>query len=865
MDRIDRIKQRESKLFLYPVHPVHPVNSFLPFKLNHYREEAFNGNQERDLPDEESISMSEQAQEPKTQRWGLLILFAGIILPSISIAVETITHICAENFFDPIPTVWHVLLVIFVPLAHFQVWLADRKGSTQHGTTLGIANAIAIGISLFYSIIYLPILPLALVALIFYGMGLLPMAPILSLIFGIILRRRLRRIASQGFAVKVGGLAFGLSLVVAAIVLIELPATLTRTGLKMAASESPERSARGIRLLREWGNRDYLLRACYNRTGRAIDPVGFLFSLDNPVSTEEARKIYYRVTGETFNTSIPPERVGGHFVPQDRLDFDPDQGGTVIAGKVKGLALSASRIDGSLDADAALGYLEWTLVFKNDSDRQQEARAQVRLPPGAVVSRLTLWVDGQEREAAFAGRDQTRGAYQQVVSRRRDPVLVTTSGRDRILVQCFPVPPKGGEMKIRFGITTPLILEDKSRARLSLPYILDRNFRIPDQVSHAVWIESKSALSAASQSLQTEQPRANLHAARGAVGDAELSERGVSLLSPRASEVTESWTRDPFKTSGEIVRGRIQEKSLPVRSKIILVLDTSRRMHDASKEVGNALKSLPPDIEVKLLPADGNGVYETGASRNLLSGKPEGIAAMIERATFEGGADNVPPLLKAWDIAAGDPQGSAIVWVHGPQPLLIQPTEELRQRWERRTDGPLLYSVQVGNGPDRIEEALDGIGSIEAVPRNGSLRSDLERLFAELTGRARPMEFVRAGETPGQPASSSPAVKETSAHLARLWAHDEVQRLIKTREKDWEDQARKLATSYQLVTPVSGAVVLETQEQYRQAGLQAVDPGTVPTIPEPEMILLAAVVAAVLLFTLYRKRFHAQHQSRRAV
>jgi hypothetical protein len=64
----------------------------------------------------------------------------------------------------------------------------------------------------------------------------------------------------------------------------------------------------------------------------------------------------------------------------------------------------------------------------------------VQLPPGGVVSRLTLWVNGEEREAAFAGRSQTRQAYQQVVSRRRDPVLVTTAGRDRVLVQCFPVP-----------------------------------------------------------------------------------------------------------------------------------------------------------------------------------------------------------------------------------------------------------------------------------------------------------------------------------------------------------------------------------------------------------------------------------------
>ena len=46
---------------------------------------------------------------------------------------------------------------------------------------------------------------------------------------------------------------------------------------------------------------------------------------------------------------------------------------------------------------------------------QREARAELALPPGGVVSRVTLWIDGVEREAAFAGRDATRRAYERVV------------------------------------------------------------------------------------------------------------------------------------------------------------------------------------------------------------------------------------------------------------------------------------------------------------------------------------------------------------------------------------------------------------------------------------------------------------------
>jgi hypothetical protein len=162
--------------------------------------------------------------------------------------------------------------------------------------------------------------------------------------------------------------------------------------------------------------------------------------------------------------------------------------------------------------------------------------------------------------------------------------------------------------------------------------------------------------------------------------------------------------------------------------------------------------------------------------------------------------------------------------------------------------------MQTDNGPDRIEEKLDGIGSIEVVPRAGPLQSDLERLFAQLMGHERPLEFVRTSEKPGQSLAASPAISETSAHLARLWANDEVRRLIATQDKERLEEATRLAARYQLVTPVSGAVVLETREQYNRAGLEPVDAGTVPTIPEPETVLLVMVVLAVLSWLLYRTK-----------
>lgn len=789
-----------------------------------------------------------------------LTLAGGVLMPAISIIVETTTHMCAETFFDPIPTTWHVILVVFVPLAHLQVWLAVRKGSTQRGTLLGLANAVAIGISLFYTIVYLPLLPLAFIALLYAGMGLLPMAPAFALICGLIMRRQLRRIAPPVFAVRMSGLAAGLGFALTAVVLVELPITITRVGLKMAASASPEQRMRGLQWLRAVGNRDYLLRACYQRTGEATDLLGSLFLLKDPVTTEEARQIYYRLTGETFNTRIPPQRLKGHWQPQTTFDFDPDQGGRVIAGKVKGLLLDNSRLDGSVDADAGLSYIEWTLTFKNNSTGQQEARAYVQLPPGGVVSRLTLWVNGEEREAAFAARAQVQQAYEQIVRQRRDPVLVTTAGSDRVLVQCFPVPPQGGEMKIRFGISAPLMLENRSRGLLRLPYLLERNFGVPEAVRHAVWIESRTPLEAGNNRLQPEQPGANIYALRGTFIDADLSGPNGVVFFVRASEITEAWTRDPFKKEGEVTRQFIRETQ--TAAQIILVVDTSLRMRAHVPAIIAALKTLPSDANILLLLADGNGAYIEGASQHSVTGNPLEIVRQLERASFEGGADNVPALMKAWELAVGRPASSRIVWIHGPQPILLYPLEELRQHFERRPQSSLLYALQTENGADRIEETLDGINRIKSVPRMNGLQVDLERLLGQLSGQRGYIDFVRISEKRAPPANAL-NVKETSAHLARLWANDEVSRLIAARENGGIETAMQLATQYQLVTPVSGAVVLETEEQYRQAGLQPVAAGTVPTIPEPEMVMLIIVAAAIFFWMFYRQKFMPRRGVRR--
>lgn len=781
--------------------------------------------------------------------------FAGVIMPALSITVEATTHICASIFFDPIPTIWHLMLVIFVPLAQLQVWFAIRRRAADRLALAGYLNAVVIGVSVYYSIVYIPLVPMGVLALLF-GLGLLPLAPYLSLIAAVLMRRQLKKVSNtgrhRGFALKTRGLLAGLALTTVAIGMIELPATLTTIGLQMATSPSPQRQKEGIRFLREYGDRQAMLRSGFGRSGWATNLIASAFSIPNPVTPEEARKIYYRVTGETIDPSIQPDLIGTRLVPQETIGFDRNQGGTNVgSGKLEGLSLGSSKLNATVDADGGVGYMEWTLVFLNDSSRQREARAEVQLPPGGIVSRLTLWVNGEEREAAFAGRGRVRDAYQKVaIQQRRDPVLVTTSGRDRILVQCFPVPPDKGEMKIRIGLSIPVVLEDQTHAKLVFPHFIDKNFAVPDRVVHVVSVTGKGPMWPNNSTFVTGRTE-NIFSVNGEVKDDALSERSSSITLTRYGS-KEMWSEDPFNP-GFIITQSVVEHTPAHLQRIVLVVDTSASMQGYLEEIQSAIKSLPAEFDVKLLLAD-TDIPAPGsiALTNLYGQDQQSIQWALMNATFAGGADNGPALLKAWDLAAQKPGNNAIVWIHSPQRMLLAPVDELRQKWEQRPYGPKLYSVQTNNGSDEIEKKLDGIDEVKLVARTGVLATDLGNLFAQLTGRVKTLEYVRSSRKLDKRTEQLGGV-HTTDHLARLWANDEVTRILAPHDASLTDEAIMLAARYQLVTPVTGAVVLETAEQYRAAGLEPVDAGTVPTIPEPEMIVLLIVAGAFMIWITYVK------------
>lgn len=772
------------------------------------------------------------------------LFFAGVFLPSAAFVIELTTRWCAGEFFDPMPTWWHVLFVFFVPVTNLQIWLAIYQGNTKRIKWLSFANAVTIFISLFYAIIFAPITPIAVFAIILFFTGLLPLSPLFSLVAAILMRRQLKKLvpSQKPFALQWKGLAAVFLLVLFAITLAELSFTLTKIGIRRANAESIEEQNNGVTFLRRFGNQDYLLRLCYDSSGIvATDIITNLFTSrsafddsENSSIKEQSRRAFYRLTGKHYRQMPTPRSLK----QWERFE-DRDSISEVDAGRInQGLSLSGSQIDGSVDGDAALGYLEWTLVFKNDKPWQQEAVSQIQLPPNAVVSRLTLWINGEEREAAFAKSAKVTEAYNAVTAKRRDPALVTMTGKDRIQLKCFPIEPNS-EMKVRIGITTPLVFENETGGWLPMPYFQDRNFTVTAQ--HSIWIESKKALEIANPTF-TKERKENLYAVRGTVKNDDLIKIGSPIRAGKSAEIKTVWAKDTNNPK-TFVRQEIKQSAGAKIKQIVLIIDVSAQMKEVQTEIVEAVKTLAPDTETALILTGGNGLNVEYSAPNYFSGNPQQTAERINGATFEGGTDSVPAIATAWEMAQAK-ANSAVIWIHAPQSVELTPAQNLNQLWTRRPNSVPIYSVQTKIGRDVVESALNESSAVNTIPRFGSLRDDLNRLLSEIGNQKTVYEFVRTVEnTPT--AANVAASKETSQHLVRLWANDEVQKLLSNNEIE---SATDLAVKNQLVTRVSGAVVLENQQQYDQFGLRPVEPNTVPSIPEPEEYLLFGVVLAILIW-----------------
>jgi hypothetical protein len=216
----------------------------------------------------------------------------------------------------------------------------------------------------------------------------------------------------------------------------------------------------------------------------------------------------------------------------------------------------------------------------------------------------------------------------------------------------------------------------------------------------------------------------------------------------------------------------------------------------------------------------------------------------LQATQFRGGHDNAEALAQAMELLDEQPH-SALIWIHGPQPVVFAKSNaRLEQLLERSRALPRLLMYQVTTGSNSILTDHQWFGNARTFPASKDTAGDLRELFATVYSSAPQWTVQRTLS------DEKREVGVSSDAIARLWAAQRV-RELRALGSAKHNEALRLATGVRIITPVSGAVVLETDVDYKAQGLPV--PGADP-VPLPEPTLLSLLIAGGICLVLVLRR-----------
>ncbi len=527
-----------------------------------------------------------------------------------------------------------------------------------------------------------------------------------------------------------------------------------------------------------------------------------------PVNLETAKRVYFKLTGKGFR---PLARAVGS-------GSDYELGSLQVGALRPHLDLQESMVTGFIDSDSLTSSLYWTMNFENQSPEAQEARALIAIPAGATVSRLTLWINGVQQEAAFSSAHKAQNAYQWIVQRHRDPSLVTEVGRDKIFLQAYPVP-RFAEMKVRIGITAPLQVINRKEFSLSGPRVLSSNFALNDvptqfklvsdcPVSSDLTI-SNVKTNANQEDVIGDQNALNLTDSRLAVGTFLDASQPCRFRIHRASAFQSVITRASHSAEHSFISESLESRgAMPKR--LAVVIDGSAASKSAAPNIEKFLSSLPATMPITTWIATRHSPVVSHSTKEAIEN--------LRRVNLDGGCDNENALIQAGSFVKNENHG-AIVWIHGPQPYANQ--ERLFALMKRGDHRLRIYDCAlVDDASNAIRDCMVNLDATACPDFKdsvsvGTIDQDLEKLVRDLSLETEDLKVVRR-KIQNVKDNSVYYDDPTVSRVSTLWAADEARACVALGDSV---SAEKLGQVYRVVTPATSAVVLETEADYARNDL----------------------------------------------
>lgn len=794
---------------------------------------------------------------------GIAVMMFGVAIPSlmaVGCALSAPKRLTLVVLNHPVETIAELVLIAAVPFTIFFTWKSICRNNVTYSPFRGTALGAAIGTSLFIAGVCL--------AALFNGCHLLESEvgtsfttgfswiTFLSLATaaiaaGIVNKFRIARDFSISRMQVVLFTAVGTVLSGLVFLAAEMHPWMVRLAESKAVSNSAEERKLGMRELRALNPERELRMECSD------DRAAGLPGLFIPIKKTSLQSLYFSLTGKpySFRDASSADLAA---MPDEYLAHN------VVGEKVKGLTLIRSSLDGIVHPHTLTSSMNWTFVFRNNSESPQEARAEISLPPRAVVAGLTLWRKGEPQPARFAAAGKAESVADNWTQIGHDgPAMVSDLGHGRVLLHCSPVEQEE-ELKVSVNIVVPVKPEDSKSGSLLLPRLLASNFALDGE--HRLKMASSGGLSTSVKNLTAS--RSNLSSSQPWTLSGTLTNPQIEANAPIIS-VARPEIAKPIAVL-DVVATRFAQEDLNARLKklkdaadaaareasqqpVFLMIDGTRGVqvdrlsqvlgsksanNRAKKTIVKAVKPLylvetvnriaAPAPKKLVIVVDGSVTMKSNVEqlRDALRKLPQQIPTQVMIASdegisqpmpvsvaigklmtgsFIGGQNNLQTVVKGAELA-GDTKGGALLWIHGPQPTR---TEEI-YIMSPYTSAPDFYELAVGGGETDTYDLFRNhseIGPFTQIPRNSAkFGPDLASFFAKWSPTSNDYA-IELAETNQKPDDAIIASADEGRELLLLNTEQNCKRFIAERHIR---KAARHAVAYGMVSSVSCALVTES-------------------------------------------------------
>lgn len=814
---------------------------------------------------------------PKRRLWhgidGIAVMAFGVMAPLLITAMSMAScpkRITLVLLNHPIETLVEIGLLLLIPIANYKIWSSLCRNDIRYSLGRGLLTGISLGTALLISVLSFAAIGFGFDEMQaatgtdfstgFFFIGALALAAAATGVFLTHSMRKHREFPSTRAKVIVYTLV-GMLLGIAAFASAEARPWYIRIAQRMALSGTPDERTQGLQLLRDLNTERELRMECSD--SRAAGIAGLFIALKH----SEMSRLYFTVTGKPL-----PDENSEDFSSMS----DEYLRRHVVGAPVKGLTLARSAFNGMVSPDSLSSTINWTFVFRNDSQVNQEARAEIAIPPGAVITGLTVWKGGDPLDATFAASGKASGNINWINVDHDSPAIISDLGRGRNLFHCYPIAPDE-QLKVNIKTVVPLALENQDSANLTFPRFIATNFGLDGD--HSLMLESTNKLLARAKSLTHGKAQNGGDSLVGTLERSQLEHTPLMITAKRKPEIVAVAVPDKIATNmaiqdkkAEAERKKAEEESKRANQQVVLMIDSSRGVQQQIEDVQNVLirdkekakrKIRAEAVKTKwvvrtikettttapkrlLVVIDGSeGVKEhlpkiraalaaipptvpvsvSVASRedtSMTDPRPlQQALAKLDKFNFAGGQDNLKSVIKSAQIA-GETEGGAVLWIHGAQPVVNKDIYILSPFHAH----PAFHELALDSGSTDTLEYFKNhseVGPFMPVQRTNNLSEDLQDFFAKW--QAGRKEFVvNYSMHDGQPKDAKVLDKREMGELLTLNARSMVDDQIRVKQSN---KAARIAVEYQFVSPVSCVAVMDQTATGEAPILQGATNGTI--------------------------------------